>query len=201
MSQRSLIMKIIIATQNKGKLKEFKEVLVPMGYEVLSASDLNYNLDAVIEDGNTFQENALIKAHYLHKLSGLKVISDDSGIIIDDLPGELGIRSARFMGEDTSYSIKNEMILKKLKNVEFPKANFHCAIALVGENLQEIFYGEVSGVIKSAQGEGGFGYDPIFYPIGYESSFASMNSVEKNKISHRALAIKKLVSFLEKGEL
>ena len=194
-------MKIIIATQNKGKLKEFKEVLVPMGYEVLSASDLNYNLDAVIEDGNTFQENALIKAHYLHKLSGLKVISDDSGIIIDDLPGELGIRSARFMGEDTSYSIKNEMILKKLKNVEFPKANFHCAIALVGENLQEIFYGEVSGVIKSAQGEGGFGYDPIFYPIGYESSFASMNSVEKNKISHRALAIKKLVSFLEKGEL
>ena len=201
MSQRSLIMKIIIATQNKGKLKEFKEVLEPLGYEVLSASDLNYNLDAINENGNTFQENALIKARYLHELSGLKVISDDSGIIIDDLPGELGIRSARFMGEDTSYSVKNETILKRLVNIESPKASFHCAIALVGENLEETFYGEVSGIIKTAQGKGGFGYDPIFYPLGYESSFASMDSIEKNKISHRALAIIKLISFLEKSNL
>lgn len=193
-------MKIIIATQNKGKLKEFKEVLEPLGYKVLSASDLNYNLDDIIEDGSSFKENAMIKANYLYDLCGLMVISDDSGIIIEDLPGELGIRSARFMGEKTPYSIKNEAILKRLESVHNPKASFHCAIALVGADLEETFEGEISGIIKSAQGQGGFGYDPIFYPIGYETSFASMDSIKKNEISHRALAIKKLVLYLERGK-
>lgn len=193
-------MKIIIATQNKGKLKEFKEVLEPLGYKVLSASDLNYNLDDIIEDGSSFKENAMIKANYFYDLCGLMVISDDSGIIIEDLPGELGIRSARFMGEKTPYSIKNEAILKRLESVHNPKASFHCAIALVGADLEETFEGEISGIIKSAQGQGGFGYDPIFYPIGYETSFASMDSIEKNEISHRALAIKKLVLYLERGK-
>lgn len=193
-------MKIIIATQNQGKLKEFKSVLEPMGYEVLCASDLDFNLDAIVENGNTFSENALIKANYLHDMSGLKVISDDSGIIIDDLPNELGIRSARFMGEDTPYSIKNETILKRLEAIASPKASFHCSIALVGDNLEKTFSGKVFGTIKKAQGHGGFGYDPIFYPNGNETSFASMPLDEKNKISHRALAIKKLVAYLEAGK-
>lgn len=195
-----ITMKIIIASQNQGKLKEFKSILEPLGYEVLSAADLDVNLDDVVEDGLTFADNALIKARVLHERTGYRVISDDSGLCISALPDIVGVHSARYMGYDTPYEIRNATILSLLEDKEDKSAAFHSVIALVGEGTEDTFEGIIEGTIGDAKGTEGFGYDPIFYPLNSSESFASMDLDAKNKISHRALAIEKLLLHLQKEQ-
>lgn len=189
-------MKILIASQNKGKLKEFRNILEPFGYDVLAANDAGYNLDHVIEDGLTFEDNALIKARELHRMSGLPVIADDSGLCIDALPEILGVYSARFMGYETPYDVRIQEILKLLEGKD-NKASFHSVIAYVSDQDEQTFAGSIDGFIHSPNGLGGFGYDPIFYPVGYEASFSAMDEQLKNEISHRGIALRGFVEYIK----
>ena len=194
-------MRIVVASQNNGKLKEFKSVLEPLGYEVLSARDLGVNLDDVVEDQDTFEGNALIKARYLHEKTGLSVVSDDSGLCLEALPNILGVYSARFMGEDTDYSIKNAEVLRLLEPYDNKNAAFHCVIAIVGDGFESTFSGKIEGLIKPLiGGQGGFGYDPIFFPHNEDGSFATLSLDVKNKISHRAQALQKLHQYLKEEQ-
>ncbi|CAM2744753.1 RdgB/HAM1 family non-canonical purine NTP pyrophosphatase [Erysipelothrix tonsillarum] len=190
-------MELLIASHNKGKIKEFKELLEPLGYSVLSAHDYDISMDDVVEDKLTFRENARIKSKYVSEKTGLTVISDDSGLVIDALPDILGVKSARFMGEDTPYEIKNKAILQRLECESVRTAHFHCAISLYGPDCDEVFEGVVMGEIGPISDSGtGFGYDPIFYPDGYNQSFAQMTREAKNKISHRGQAVQLLLNYL-----
>ncbi|MDE8329649.1 RdgB/HAM1 family non-canonical purine NTP pyrophosphatase [Erysipelothrix rhusiopathiae] len=190
-------MELLIASHNEGKIREFRELLEPLGYLVLSAKDYGISMDAVIEDQETFRGNARLKSKYLSEKTGLTVISDDSGLVIDALPDILGVKSARFMGEDTSYELKNNEILRRLDGVENCSARFHCAISLYGPKCDEVFEGVVEGVIGPIQEGGtGFGYDPIFYPEGSNQSFGTMSHDAKNKISHRGRAVQGLLNYL-----
>lgn len=189
-------MKILIASQNEGKLKEFRKILEPLGYEVKSAQEEGYNLDHVVEDGETFADNALIKVRTLYEMAKVPVIADDSGLCIHALPDILGVYSARYMGEDVPYDVRNQTLLQLIKDK--PKeASFHSVIAYFDGVHEKTFEGVIHGVIKEASGQGGFGYDPIFYPLGYEESFAMMEDTLKNKISHRALALAQTVDYLK----
>lgn len=189
-------MKILIASQNEGKLKEFRNILEPLGYKVCSAQQEGYNLDHVVEDGLTFADNALIKARKLYDMAKVPVIADDSGLCIHALPEILGVHSARYMGYDTPYSVRNPHILELVKDLD-RAASFLSVIAYVDGSVEETFEGRIDGLIQPATGEGGFGYDPIFYPLGYKQSFASMDETLKNKISHRAIALLKTVNYLK----
>lgn len=191
-------MKIVIASHNKGKLKEFKAILDGSGIDVVLASDIGINMDDFEETGTTYEANALAKARYVYEQSGLISVADDSGINIDALPDILGVYSARFMGSDTDYRYKNKHILDLLKDSKVRSARFTSVIALVGPTVTECFEGVVEGTIsKTIDGEGGFGYDPIFIPNGYQDTYATMPLDIKNTISHRALALNKCVHFLK----
>lgn len=193
-------MKLIVASHNKGKINEFKALLEPLGYEILSASMLDIDMSGVVEDGLTFADNARIKTKFLSDITGMVVVADDSGLCIESLPDILGVHSARFMGEDTDYQIKNNEVLRLLKDKENRNAYFHSSISLYGPGVDEIFEGDVHGVIADAiHGEGGFGYDPIFVPNGYEQSFGTMDSDLKNKISHRAIALKQFIEYMKEN--
>lgn len=194
-------MKIIIASQNEGKLKEFRSILGPLGYEVFSANELGYNLDHLEETATTFEGNALIKANALFEMAQLPVIADDSGLCVNALPDILGVYSARYMGYDTPYDIRNQTILDLLEGKD-KAASFHSVIAYVDKDTQIGFEGIVEGVIKPSMGGlGGFGYDPIFYPLGFEESFAAMDADQKNAISHRGIALRKCVEYLKAKKL
>lgn len=187
-------MKIRVASHNAGKLKEFKAILEPFGYEVILGFD---GIDDIEETGTTFEENAFIKAQAIHDASGDLVIADDSGLVIDALPDLLGVYSARFEPE-LSYLEKNKKLIQMLSNEENRSARFHSVIALVGNGIHESFAGQVEGTIANEiKGADGFGYDPIFVPVGYEKSFGEMDSEEKNKISHRAVALQKFIKYFE----
>lgn len=189
-------MKIAVASNNPGKIKEFKSILEPLGYELLSAKELGVDMSEVIETGDTFAENALLKAEYLFEKTSLLSIADDSGLVINALPDILGVKSARFMGEDTDYSLKNDKILEMLKNNEDRSAYFISVIALCDENTSETFEGIINGhIAKTILGMNGFGYDPIFIPENYETSFGNMSQEDKNKISHRSRSLKKLTDY------
>ncbi len=189
-------MKIAVASNNPGKIKEFKSILEPLGYELLSAKELGVDMSEVIETGDTFAENALLKAEYLFEKTSLLSIADDSGLVINALPDILGVKSARFMGEDTDYSLKNDKILEMLKNKEDRSAYFISVIALCDENTSETFEGIINGhIAKTILGMNGFGYDPIFIPENYETSFGNMSQEDKNKISHRSRSLKKLMDY------
>ncbi|QIK70348.1 RdgB/HAM1 family non-canonical purine NTP pyrophosphatase [Erysipelothrix sp. HDW6C] len=191
-------MKILVASHNNGKINEFKELLEPRGYTVLSAKDMGISMDDVEETGTTFAENARIKAEFLYKQTGTTAIADDSGLTVVALPDILGIYSARFMGEDTPYIEKNKEILTRLEDKADRSAYFNCAIALVGDNVDEVFEGQIHGTVADrVMGFGGFGYDPIFVPNNYEQSFGQLSADEKNKISHRALATEAFIKYLE----
>lgn len=187
-------MKIRVASHNPGKLKEFKAILEPFGYEVILGFD---GIDDVEETGLTFEENAFIKAQAIHDASGDLVIADDSGLVIDALPNLLGVYSARFE-PSLSYLEKNKLLLEMLKEEENRSARFHSVIALVGEGVHESFAGHVEGKISTEiKGADGFGYDPIFIPNGYSKSFGELAADEKNKISHRAIALQKFIKYIE----
>lgn len=191
--------KILIATKNNHKVREFKEILEPMGYEVLSLLDIKEDVE-IDETGTTFEENALIKAKTIHEKYKCEVISDDSGICIDYFDGKPGVYSSRWLGEDTSYDVKNAYILKEVGDSTNRGAQYVCAIAHVLENGEaHVYTGICAGEIAyEAQGEKGFGYDPIFYYPAYKTTLANVSEEAKNAISHRGNAIVKLLEGMKK---
>jgi XTP/dITP diphosphohydrolase len=192
--------KLVLATQNKNKVIELKRLLKDYPqYEVLSLSDLNVS-DDVEETGNSFEANARLKALYYFHKTGYACLADDSGIEIESLNNEPGIYSARYLGEDTPYSTKNQMILERLKDVNNRKARFVSVVTLVlSENEIYSFEGIMLGSIAyELRGHNGFGYDPIFIPDGHKLTCAEMEIELKNQLSHRGQALRKAVGYLEK---
>ena len=195
--------KIVFATTNEGKVKEIKEILKDFPIEVVSMKEMGITAD-IEENGATFEENSLIKARALVKLTGLPALADDSGLEVDYLNGEPGIYSARYLGRDTDYDYKNNYIIDKLSGAkgEERSARFVCVISLVLPDGREfVERGVVEGLIGYEQkGENGFGYDPIFYLPEYGKTSAELPPEEKNKISHRGKALtamKKLIVTLD----
>lgn len=191
---------IVIASSNMHKLSEFKKMLEPLGYQVLGLQDLPQHVE-IIEDGQTFEENALIKVRSVYEQFHIPVISDDSGITCDCLDGGPGVYSARFMGEDTSYTIKNQYLIDKAKETNLYDCAYVCVIAYKNEKGEEYsFKGIVNGKIHTQQeGENGFGYDPMFYYPPLQKTWAQISMEEKNKVSHRGKALQQFINFL-KGE-
>lgn len=190
---------IVVATTNKGKLKEISAMLEKLGIEVKSIKDvLGYNPD-IEETGTTFTENAVIKAETVMNMIHMPTLADDSGLEVDALNKQPGIYSSRFMGEDTSYDIKNQWIIDAVKDKEDKTTRFVCAMALaIPDEETKTFLGTFEGEINDCiDGENGFGYDPIFYYPPLKKTSAVMTMEEKNKVSHRAKALKALYDYLE----
>ena len=185
--------KIIFATGNNNKMREIREILDDLGMEILSMKEAGIETD-IVEDGKTFEENALIKARAVAACTDAIVLADDSGLEIDYLNKEPGIYSARYLGEDTSYEIKNQALLDRLSGVEkeLRTARFVCAIAAVLPDKREfVVRGTIEGYIgDKPAGTNGFGYDPIFYLPEYGCTSAELSMEEKNKISHRGKALR-----------
>lgn len=189
---------IVVATSNQGKLREYKLMLEPLGYKVISLKDINMTLD-VEETGSTFEENSLIKARYIAKqLPDKIVIADDSGLEIHGLNGFPGIYSARFM-EGSSYNEKNLAIIEKMKDLKDRTANFTTVISLVNfDENDRTFSGKAFGHIeREIEGNNGFGYDPIFYSDDLNKTFGNSTNQEKSSISHRGKALVKLVDYIK----
>ena len=188
-------MKLVFATNNLNKLKEVQEML-PNSIELLSLKDINC-FDEIDETEITLEGNAQLKADHITKKFGYNCFADDTGLEVESLDGKPGVYSARFAGEPSNSENNMQKILLKLENKENRKAQFRTAVCLNLDGKQFLFNGICKGeILTEKQGEKGFGYDPIFQPERYKQSFAEMSSEEKNKISHRGLAIQKLVNFL-----
>lgn len=189
---------IIVASTNQGKIKEIKAMLKDIDIEVLSMKDVLEQELEIEETGTTFKENALIKAQTIANIVNKPVLADDSGLEVDALDKQPGIYSARFLGADTSYNIKNQYIIDALKDKE-RTARFVCAMALVIPGQEPILIEEtMEGLINDKiEGANGFGYDPIFYFPPCQMTLAMMSMEEKNKYSHRAKALKKLYTILK----
>lgn len=185
--------KIIFATSNQGKMKEIREILKDLDVEVLSMKDAGIEAD-IVEDGSTFEENALIKARTIRDMTGCTVLADDSGLEVDALNKEPGIYSARYMGEDTSYDVKNANIIERLSGLEGEErsARFVCVIAAAfPDGTDETRRGTIEGQIGfEPAGTNGFGYDPIFYVPEFGCTTAQLESDQKNAISHRGKALR-----------
>ncbi len=193
--------KIIFATGNKGKIKEIQMILADLGVEVITMKDAGIVID-IEENGSTYEENALIKAKAVAAHTGAIVMADDSGLEIDYLNNEPGIYSARYMGEDTSYTIKNANLIERLNGVpdEERTARFVCAIAAVMPDGKEI---TTRGIIEGRigyeeKGSNGFGYDPIFYVPRFGKTTAELSEEEKNQVSHRGNALMLMKEELKK---
>lgn len=191
---------ILIATSNDHKVEEFKEMLEPLGYQVKSLKDLPEKIK-IEETGKTFEENSMIKAMTLHQALGCAVMADDSGLMVDALVGAPGVYSARFMGEDTSYDIKNQYIIDAVKGKE-RGAQFVCVISYVEKDGTATSYkGVVRGEINDCiLGDKGFGYDPIFYYPPYQTTLANVSEEMKNAVSHRGIALRQCVEYLKGRE-
>ena len=193
--------KIIFATGNQGKIREIKQIMADMDVEILSMKEAGIFMD-IEENGTTFEENALIKARAIAKEAGALVLADDSGLEIDYLDKAPGVLSARYLGEDTSYDVKNTHILGLLKDVkgEDRSARFVCSIAAVFPDGREFTtYATIEGEIAhKIEGENGFGYDPIFFVPEFGKTTAQLSSEEKNKISHRGKALTMMKEILQK---
>ena len=195
--------RIIVATGNMGKIREIKSIMNDDDIEILSMKEAGLETD-VEENGTTFEENALLKARAIHEKCKELVLADDSGLEVDALNKEPGIYSARYLGEDTPYSIKNAAIIERLEGVpkEERTGRFVCAVAAVLPDGKEIVVREtMEGYIGyEERGTNGFGYDPIFRPEGYEVSSGELPMEEKNQISHRGKAFRKMWEILSKVE-
>ena len=186
---------IVFSTHNENKLNEIKKILSD-NFKILGLIDLNFN-DEIIESGKTLAQNADIKASYINKLYNIDCFADDTGLEIDSLNGEPGVYSARYAGDECSSEKNIEKVLNSLSNKKCRKAVFKTVICLVFSNEKYFFEGKVYGSISSRRmGKQGFGYDPIFIPNGFNKTFSQMSMDEKNKISHRAIAVEKLSKFL-----
>ena len=187
--------KLVFATHNLNKIKEIKYAI--SDFDIIGLLDLNIT-EEVPETCNTLKANALQKAKYIFDKTGLDCFADDTGLEIVALNGRPGVYSARYAGPDCDSEKNMQKVLSDLKNFENRKAQFKTVIALIVDGKEYFFEGKVEGeILKDKQGIGGFGYDPIFRPFGYDQSFAEMSLELKNKISHRGMAIKKLLKFLK----
>ena len=195
--------KIIFATGNEGKMKEIRRILADPSLEILSLKDAGIHAD-IDENGKSFEENAMIKAEAICKMTGEIVLADDSGLEIDFLNKEPGIYSARYMGEDTSYHIKNANLVERLDGVPDEKrtARFVCAIAAVLPDGRELTTrATIEGRIGyEEKGTNGFGYDPIFYVPEFGKTTAELTEEEKNQVSHRGKALELMKEELKKYE-
>lgn len=190
---------ILIATNNKHKIEEI-EPLLPDGINLITLRDLQFDQD-IPETGKTLVENALQKARFIHERFNVNCFADDTGLEIDALDGRPGVYSARYAGPQCSPKDNVEKVLEEMVGVINRKARFITVIALIYNNKEYLFEGKVEGeMLTSIHGAGGFGYDPIFLPEGQYMSFAEMPLEMKNKISHRALAVTKLVEFLKRDQ-
>lgn len=186
-------MPIVFATNNKNKLKEVRSKIQD---EILGLTDIGCTED-IEETGNTFEDNALIKAKYVLDKYGYACFADDSGLEVEALNGAPGVYSARYAGEHGNAEANMNKLLTVLSNEKNRKAKFVTVICLVKDGTTNFFRGEIHGKITmEKRGSDGFGYDPIFIPDGYDKTFAELSLEEKNKISHRALAIEKMLAYL-----
>ncbi len=194
------IMDIVLATRNIHKIEEIKKIFGPMGEasKIYTLDDFP-DMQDVVEDGDTFEANAIKKAKQISFETGMSSLADDSGLEVDAINGAPGIYSARYAGEDADDKANNDKLLDALKDVPDDKrgARFVCCIALASKDGIKTFMGHVKGRIgKEPKGASGFGYDPLFYPEESDRTFAEMSDIEKNTISHRANALRELQKYL-----
>ena len=186
---------LIFATSNQNKVLEIQKIL-PKKFNIKSLKDLNYFED-VQENETTIEGNAIFKAKYIYEKFNINVFADDTGLEVEALNGEPGVHSARYAGTTRNSEKNIKKLLKNLKNIKNRNARFKTVIALIIDNKLHIFSGIVEGyILDSPKGNNGFGYDPIFCPNGFDKSFAELTLKEKNLISHRSLAMKKLIDFI-----
>ena len=187
--------KLIFATNNHNKVEEIKSVIGDL-FEVVSLKEAGINID-IPEPHDTLEANAIEKARTIYKLTGENCFSEDTGLEVDALNGEPGVKSARYAGEDRHFEDNIEKLLLNLEGVENRKARFRTVISLILEGKEHLFEGICEGHIKTVpKGENGFGYDPVFVPLGDNRTFAEMEISEKNTVSHRKIATSKLINFL-----
>jgi len=187
--------KLLIASANPKKVRELEAILSPLGVGLVSLSDLGLD-GQVEEDAATLEGNALKKARYWHKRTGMRTLADDTGLEVDALKGAPGVRSARYAGEQSDDRANVARLLQELVGESNRSAHFRTVIALVGEK-EHLFEGICRGeILAEPRGQEGFGYDPVFRPEGEERSFAELTADEKNRISHRGLALQKVAVFL-----
>lgn len=189
-------MQLVFASNNKNKIKEI-QLLVPDSIQILSLEDIGCTED-IPETADTIEGNAILKANYVTEKYGYNCFADDSGLEVDALNGEPGVFSARYAGEPKNDENNIDKLLVNLKNIENKKANFKTVICLNSKGKQHLFTGIINGqIIEKRIGTNGFGYDPIFIADGYEKTFAELTLEEKSTISHRGIAVKKLIDFLQ----
>jgi len=192
------ISSIVIATSNLHKLEEIKIILNGITSEILSLQNFP-EIGPIQETGSSFRENALLKARTVYQSTGLLTLADDSGLEVDALNGAPGIYSARFAGKEPDYAANNRKLLHDLKNIPDRErgAQFRCVVAILGNRIEKVVEGIVRGrIIHQLRGSGGFGYDPLFIPEGFNQTYAEIGEVVKNRISHRAIAFGKAGEFL-----
>jgi XTP/dITP diphosphohydrolase len=190
---------LLLATRNPGKVHEMKAILGPLNLNVISLLDRT-GIPDVVEDGATFRSNALKKARAIFRATGIPSLADDSGLEVRGLNMRPGVRSARFAGEPASYEANNAKLLAALKNVQGVgrRARFRCVVAFVAGDLEKTAEGVCEGtIIAEPRGQGGFGYDPLFVPLGHDATFAELSPSVKNGLSHRARALARIRPVLE----
>ena len=189
-------MQLVFASNNKNKIKEI-QLLVPASIQILSLEDIGCTED-IAETADTIEGNAILKANYVTEKYGYDCFADDSGLEVQALNGEPGVFSARYAGEPKNDDNNIAKLLTNLKDVKNKKANFKTVICLNSKGKQHLFTGIINGqIIEERIGTNGFGYDPIFVADGYEKTFAELSLEEKSNISHRGIAVKKLIDFLK----
>jgi XTP/dITP diphosphohydrolase len=195
-NEATVVQQLVFATNNPHKLQEVAAKINGQ-IKLLTLADIGCSED-IAETGETFRDNASLKSRYIHTRYGLNCFGDDSGLVIDALNGEPGVYSARYAGKHGDHDANIDKVLDNLKEVKNRNARFVTVISLMWNGVEYFFEGAVEGIIRyERSGVEGFGYDPIFQPNGFAVTFAEMGMDEKNSISHRAIAVEKLVAFLE----
>jgi len=195
-TETTIMQQLVFATNNSHKLEEVAP-RINGKFDLVTLDDIGCH-DDIAETGLTFRENASIKSKYIYNNYKLNCFGDDSGLEIDALNGEPGVYSARYAGEHGNHSANMDKVLENLKGVTDRRARFRTVISLIWDGEEHFFEGTVEGNIRHERsGSRGFGYDPIFQPEGYAITFAEMSLDEKNRISHRAKAVEKLIDFLD----
>jgi XTP/dITP diphosphohydrolase len=191
---------IIFATNNEHKVIEVRAILKKM-FKILSLKEAGIEID-IPEPYNSLQENAFEKARVIHQLTGKNCFAEDTGLEVEVLNGEPGVKSARYAGEERSFEKNIDKLLGKLENKENRNAQFKTVVCLIENGKQKIFEGTCKGtIIAQRRGDSGFGYDPVFIPDGSAKTFAEMSMEEKNRFSHRKKAIEKLTRYLKAGSI